>query len=73
MKTGRIENQYTKGYQEHLDKKAGEQIKREAHAKKEAKARGIDPDQALKDSIAALPDGEFVSDGKSFIPAPKQK
>lgn len=66
MKTGRIENEYTKEYREHLEKTKQEQLLRTEHNTRRAKVSTARPEDVLKN----LPDGEYVSDGKTVVPAP---
>lgn len=66
MKTGRIENQYTKEFQDHLVKTKQEHMLRTEHSRKRAKVSTA----SAKDVLKNLPDGEYLSDGKNVIPAP---
>jgi hypothetical protein len=73
MKTGRIENQYTKAFQEKLQKEQQEQLLRS----EQGRGRGsVQPASArrhdLEAKLGALPDGEYVSDGASVMPAPTE-
>jgi hypothetical protein len=73
MKTGRIENQYTKAYQEKMQKEAAE-AERKAKAMEASQAeRRKHQDQVIKEQIKNMPDGEYVSDGINFTPLHKQK
>lgn len=65
-KTGRIENKYTPAYEEHLRKTQQEQLLRTEHNKKRARTSTPTAAELLKD----LPDGEYISDGKSVSIAP---
>ncbi|NDD05335.1 MAG: hypothetical protein EB078_10545 [Proteobacteria bacterium] len=62
MKTGRIENQYTRSYQEHLQKTQQDEMLRTEHSRKRA---NVSP-------LKNLPDGEYVSDGVNFYRAPEK-
>lgn len=67
LKTGRIENQYTKAYQEHLQKTQQEQMLRGESRKSKGTVSRASLDEVLKN----MPDGEYVSDGVNVMPAPK--
>lgn len=67
LKTGRIENQYTKGYKEHLIKTQQEQMLRSEHNKRRGKVSRA----SLDDIIKNMPDGEYVSDGTSVAAVPE--
>jgi hypothetical protein len=59
-KTGKIEQQFSDDYQAHLDKQFQNQLLAEKYKPKQK-----DP---LKEMIKNLPEGEYLSDGKSFTP-----
>lgn len=65
LKTGRIENQYTKEYQDHLIKTKQTELLRSGVGKGKGKAR-----KANEAMMKNLPDGEYVSDGTNVMPAP---
>ena len=59
MKTGRIENQYTKEFKEHLEKQNEEVMLHTETNKKRAKVMPLQ----VKAAISDLPDGTYLSDG----------
>lgn len=67
-RTGKIEVQYTKAYQEQAEKNLQTQMRREKAQKKDPNYR--DP---ILEMVKNLPDGEFVGDGANFIPASEYK
>lgn len=73
MKTGRIENQYTKAYQDRIQKEAAEaQRKAKAMEATQAERRKYQ-DQIIKEQIKNMPDGEYISDGLNFQPMKPSK
>lgn len=58
--TGRSEQQFDDDYKKELERQTQQQLLREKHTPKQA-----DP---LKEMIRNLPEGEYLSDGKSFTP-----
>jgi len=67
MKTGRIENQYTKEYKNHLIKTQQEQLLRTEYNRRRGKVSRA----SLDDVIKNMPDGEYVSDGTNVMAAPE--
>jgi hypothetical protein len=72
MKTGRIENQYTKDFQEKLQKDQQEQLLRTEESRRRgtvvsATTRRVD----LEEKLGSLPDGEYLSNGTDVIPMPE--
>lgn len=65
-KTGRIENKYTREYEEHLAKTKQEQLLRTEHSRKRATVSKASANDVLKN----LPDGEYISDGTNVSIAP---
>jgi hypothetical protein len=61
MKTGKIENQYTPAYREHLEKTEQDQMLRTEHSRKRAKVT------SAADMLKNMPDGEYLSDGTNVI------
>lgn len=57
-KTGKVEQQFSDEYQSHIDKQMQQQMIAAKYTPKQK-----DP---LKEMIKNLPDGEYLSDGKSF-------
>lgn len=69
IKTGRVENKYTKDYEAYLIKqKQAHMLRGEAR-----KSRGTVTRAPLEDLVKSLPDGEYVSDGVNVVAAPKTK
>jgi hypothetical protein len=67
IKTGRVENKYTKSYEEQLMKqKMDFMLRGEAR-----KSKGTISKAPLEDMVKNLPDGEYVSDGTNVMAAPK--
>lgn len=60
VKTGKAEQQFSDDYQKEIDRQLQQQMLREKHTPKQK-----DP---LREMIKALPEGEYLSDGKSFTP-----
>jgi len=63
LKTGRSDGQYTKGYQEQIDKENQEQALRAAHEKGKGKVERLKTQKLMEEMVKDLPDGEYASDG----------
>lgn len=65
LKTGRVESQYTKEFQEALQK---EEQKKLVQEQKAQTSRRQHMDRHFKQMVSKLPEGEYVSDGVSVKP-----
>ena len=72
QKTGRIESQYTKGYQEAQAKEEEKQKAREKAINENHSTRRQSMDHYFKQMVKELPDGEYTSDGFSAKETKKQ-
>lgn len=69
QKTGQVENQYTKGYREHLEKTKQHELLRTEHLrKKRGKASTLtDGQHAIENMVKDMPDGEYLASADGVV------